>query len=134
MENYIEKLSTYTSYLSTRRNIISNNISNSNTPNYKAQDVIFHEELESSISLHKPNTRHKGTNSKLYQTNEKHIVVGTQNSQIEYTTNENKVNDDGNSVDVTTQMVELMKVSQLQSVIVNAINTQSEINSAARGK
>ncbi len=106
------------SFLTTRRDVISNNIANSSTANYKAQDVFFQEELDKITQLS--------------QTKDKHITRGS-NSQVQYITNENKVNDDGNSVDVTEQMIELMKATQLQSFIVNAVNIQSDINNAARG-
>jgi flagellar basal-body rod protein FlgB len=109
-------------------------VANSNTPNYKEKDVIFHDELEKSSSSFKTIERDINQGDFLLQTNEKHISSGNRDSNIEYTTNTNKVNDDGNSVDVTTQMVELMKVSQKQSLLINAVNTNSEINRAARGK
>jgi len=84
--------------------------------------------------LYKPNEDDLQRNGELYLTNEKHMTLGNNNGPIEYTTNTNKVNDDGNSVDVTTQMVELMKVSQKQSIAFNAISTQYGILNAARGK
>lgn len=121
------------SFLNTRREVISNNVANSNTPNFKAQDVIFRDQLENSARLQKPSNRHTGSDSRLYQTNERHITLSS-NDHVQFTTNPNRVNDDGNNVDVTEQMIELMKITQLQSFAVQAVNKQSEINRAARGQ
>ena len=43
-----------------------------------------------------------------------------------------QTNKDGNSVDVTTEMLDLMKANQLYGISINAINTQYAINQAAR--
>lgn len=133
MQNYIGKLAAQMSFLNTRREVISNNVANSNTPNFKAQDVIFRDQLENSARLQKPSNRHTGSDSRLYQTNERHITLSS-NDHVQFTTNPNRVNDDGNNVDVTEQMIELMKITQLQSFAVQAVNKQSEINRAARGQ
>ena len=45
-----------------------------------------------------------------------------------------QTNKDGNSVDVTTEMLDLMKANQLYEISINAINTQYAINQAARGR
>ena len=45
-----------------------------------------------------------------------------------------QTNKDGNSVDVTTEMLDLMKANQLYGISINAINTQYAINQAARGR
>jgi len=50
LDNYIGKMSGYMSYLTTRREVLSNNVSNSNTPHYKEQDVVFHDELEKGLA------------------------------------------------------------------------------------
>ena len=41
-----------------------------------------------------------------------------------------QTNKDGNSVDVTTEMLDLMKANQLYGISINAINTQYAINQA----
>ncbi|MEB8663730.1 flagellar basal body rod protein FlgB, partial [Bacillus cereus] len=38
------------------------------------------------------------------------------------------------SVDVTTEMLDLIKSNQLYGISINAINTQYAINQAARGR
>ncbi|MFD3446008.1 flagellar basal body rod protein FlgB [Microbacteriaceae bacterium 4G12] len=131
MENFIGGISNYMSYLVARRDATSNNIANANTPGYKAKSVSFLEQLEnvpgSESSL--------GAKKKLYQTNPKHFSSGNiGNLPYEVQTANTQVNLDGNGVDTTEQMVDLVKANQLYSISIRALNGQFAIDQAARGK
>ncbi|SPT89406.1 flagellar basal body rod protein FlgB [Bacillus cereus] len=61
-------------------------------------------------------------------------TVNTKNTYAKIQTKSMQTNKDGNSVDVTTEMLDLMKTNQLYGISINAINTQYAINQAARGR
>ncbi len=61
-------------------------------------------------------------------------TVNTKNTYAKIQTKAMQTNKDGNSVDVTTEMLDLMKTNQLYGISINAINTQYAINQAARGR
>lgn len=45
MPDLVTDVSHYMNYLVTKRNAVSSNIANANTPGYKAQDVTFAEQM-----------------------------------------------------------------------------------------
>ena len=51
----VSDVSHYMNYLVTKRNTVSSNIANANTPGYKAQDVTFAEQMNKSSALYKNN-------------------------------------------------------------------------------
>lgn len=123
------------SYLVTKRNAVSNNIANANTPGYKAQDVTFVEQMENGGQLYKKNTDDLQTNPMLYQTSDMHLPLASANNTYAKITNSSLVrNEDGNSVDTSKEMIDLLKTNQLYGISVEAINTQYAINQAARGR
>ncbi|WP_422587161.1 flagellar basal body rod protein FlgB [Bacillus thuringiensis] len=135
MPDLVSDISHYMNYLVTKRNTVSSNIANANTPGYKAQDVTFAEQMNKSSALYKNNAADLKSNPDLYQTNEMHLpTVNTKNTYAKIQTKSMQTNKDGNSVDVTTEMLDLMKTNQLYGISVNAINTQYAINQAARGR
>lgn len=125
LKNFIGSVGNYMSYLTARRDIISNNIANANTPGYKAKDAQFLEQLENS-----------GVSSvSLYKTNPRHFPISTmQRTPYAIKANHLEINEDGNSVDTTKEMIELMKTNHLYSIAVQTINTEKAIGQAARGK
>jgi flagellar basal-body rod protein FlgB len=88
-------------YASTKNRVISNNIANVDTPNYKTKDVVFKDVLDQAIQ------------SKLEarKTNEKHFSFQPE-SQSTYrviTKNNTVYNHNGNNVDIDKQMSDLAK-------------------------
>ncbi|AWC28296.1 MULTISPECIES: flagellar basal body rod protein FlgB [Bacillus cereus group] len=148
MPDFINDVGHYMNYLVTKRNAISSNISNANTPGYKAQEVTFSEQMQKSSTLYKKNAADLNTNPELYRTNAMHLpttstnntgtmhvpTASTNNTYAKIQKKMMQTNNDGNSVDVTTQMLDLMKTNQLYGISINAINTQYTIDQAARGR
>lgn len=135
MENFIGKINSYMNYAVAKRNVVSNNIANANTPNYKAQDVSFVEQLEGSGGTGTLRLRPVDNGAGVFQTRSNHLPFSNAtNASFKVATKVGNTNRDGNGVDVTLEMVELMKVNQLYAVAVQALNKQSSINSVARGK
>ncbi|CAH2214030.1 flagellar basal body rod protein FlgB [Tepidibacter aestuarii] len=88
---------------SIRQNAINNNISNSNTPNYKRKDVEFDEILrkmtnESGMNIKTTDPKHIGNNIDKIDLEPKIIVDKNTKSRL-----------DGNNVDVDVEMAELSK-------------------------
>lgn len=85
-----------------RNEVISNNIANVNTPNYKKMDVKFEELLKNQLN----NKVLKGAN-----TNERHIPIGN-NRDLNYKVSTNKdfsTRKDGNNVDIDIEMADMAK-------------------------
>ncbi|PFJ17242.1 flagellar basal body rod protein FlgB [Bacillus cereus] len=135
MPDLIRDVGHYMNYLVTKRNTVSSNIANANTPGYKAKDVTFSEKLNESSELYKKNAADLQRNSDLYETNEMHLpTANAKNTYAQIQTKSMQMNQDGNSVDTTTEMLDLMKTNQLYGISINALNTQYAIDQAARGR
>ncbi|MCC9274664.1 MAG: flagellar basal body rod protein FlgB [Enterococcus aquimarinus] len=81
----------------TRGNLISSNIANVNTPNYKAQRVEFEADLKKAMD---------GSQFTLRTTNANHLG-GANNIQPRIVENsQNSVKENGNSVDLDIEMVD----------------------------
>ncbi|MEC5422699.1 flagellar basal body rod protein FlgB [Virgibacillus sp. C22-A2] len=101
-------------YASTKNQTISNNISNIDTPNYKAKDVVFKNELNEAMS----------NRVEAKRTHSKHIPFD-QSAYTSYqiTTNKNtNFNHNGNNVDVDKEMAELAKNQIYYQALVDRIN------------
>ena len=87
------------SYSSTKQKVISQNIANVDTPNYKAKDVsfkaAFNEALGESLVANRTNARHFVFN----KSNQSSSTIITKN-QVSY-------NESGNSVDIDQEMADL---------------------------
>ncbi|WFD11671.1 flagellar basal body rod protein FlgB [Tepidibacter hydrothermalis] len=88
---------------SIRQNAINNNISNSNTPNYKRKDVEFDKILrkitnENGINIKTTNPKHIGTDIDKLDLKPKIIIDKNTKSRL-----------DGNNVDIDVEMAELSK-------------------------
>jgi flagellar basal-body rod protein FlgB len=84
-------------YSSTKQKVISQNIANVDTPNYKAKDVVknsFQEVLDASIEAYRTDSRHLT----FKKSSNESIIVTEQNGSY---------NNDGNSVDVDKEMADL---------------------------
>jgi flagellar basal-body rod protein FlgB len=86
-------------YSTTKQKVISQNIANVDTPNYKAKDVsfkaAFNEALGESLVANRTNARHFVFN----KTNHSSSTIITKN-QVSY-------NESGNSVDIDQEMADL---------------------------
>ncbi|EAD7010945.1 flagellar basal body rod protein FlgB [Listeria monocytogenes] len=128
MENYTTHIGNYLNYLQTANQVVSNNIANANTPNFKASEASFEESLGSSLRASGQNSIESAGN--LTKTNTKHLA-GT---DAKLTTKSGSINEDGNNVNVTSEMISLTKNNQMYALAISALNYNSSINTAARGK
>ncbi|MBK2002416.1 flagellar basal body rod protein FlgB [Listeria ivanovii subsp. londoniensis] len=133
MENYTTHIGNYLNYLQTANQVVSNNISNANTSNFKASETSFEESLGSSLRPSGQNN--EATTGSLTKTNSKHLA-GTEIDQTnaKVTTKGGSINEDGNNVNVTSEMISLTKNNQMYALAISALNYNSSINTAARGK
>ena len=83
-----------------RHNTVSNNIANVNTPNYKAQKVVFEDILKGELA----NTSFEGKT-----TSSKHIPIGNSLNQALITAQPYSMQNNGNGVDIDSEMTELTK-------------------------
>ncbi|WP_068672400.1 flagellar basal body rod protein FlgB [Oceanobacillus sp. Castelsardo] len=101
-------------YASTKNRVISNNIANVDTPNYKTKDVVFKNILDNAIQ------------SKLEarKTNEKHLPFYSENkSTYRVITKNNTIyNHNGNNVDIDKQMSDLAKNQIYYNSLVDRMN------------
>lgn len=101
----IDLLSKGLSAYSLRNKVISNNIANVETPDFKRQDVKFDEILKKNIENNRTLVG--------YSTNKKHIKINSENignvNPEVYTEKNTKSRLDGNNVDIDVEMAELSK-------------------------
>lgn len=119
--NVTNQLFTQLNFRGERQNVISSNIANINTPNYKTKDLVFSDELDSVNS----------TRLKMFQTNSKHL------SNIDQHLNEAQMRlvmpknleeqNDGNNVNLDTQMSEMSKNKILYDAIQSSIKKDSKL-------
>jgi flagellar basal-body rod protein FlgB len=110
------------SFRADRQNVISSNIANINTPNYKTKDLVFENELK-KVDEEK--------DLELYTTNSKHIKAGMDSSN----TNEPKIIDvkgleeqnDGNNVNLDTQISEMSKNKVVFDALQSSIRKDSTL-------
>lgn len=103
LNNDINLLSKSLDAYSIRQNVINNNISNSNTPNYKRKDVEFGTILkkmtnENVMDIKTTDPKHIGNNDKEMDLNPKITIDKNTKSRL-----------DGNNVDIDVEMAELSK-------------------------
>ncbi|WAA10708.1 flagellar basal body rod protein FlgB [Fervidibacillus albus] len=100
-------------YSAVKQKVISNNIANVDTPNYKAKEVEFQAVLDEEMA-------------KTFEgnvTNEKHIPISPSNSNsIVITTPNVQYNHNGNSVDMDLEMVKLAENQIYYNAIVERLN------------
>ncbi|SHJ43029.1 flagellar basal body rod protein FlgB [Tepidibacter formicigenes] len=113
--NNIELLSKGLNAYSLKHEVITNNISNANTPNYKRKDVQFDEILKKSLQNNK--------SVELCTTNQKHIKMNSDSIKPKIITSQNtKSRLDGNNVDIDVEMAQLTKNYIKYSVISQQIS------------
>ena len=103
-----------------KQKVISSNIANINTPAYKTKDLIFEDELKSA-----------GNSLQLKQTNSKHITsidngLSTINPKLVQVKGLEEQND-GNNVNLDSQMGEMSKNKMLFDAIQSSIKRDSRL-------
>ncbi|KPH77020.1 MULTISPECIES: flagellar basal body rod protein FlgB [Bacillaceae] len=113
-------------YASTKNRVISNNIANVDTPNYKAKDVVFKNILDDAIQ----------SNLEAKKTNDKHLSFHSEsNSTYRVITKNNTIyNHNGNNVDIDKQMSDLAKNQIYYNSLVDRMNGKfNSIRTVVRG-
>ena len=112
-------------YASAKNNVISNNISNVDTPNYKAKKVSFKSALENELgTLQAKLTNQRHLNFK-EEDNRAYRIVG--DSSTTY-------NHNGNNVDMDKEMAELAKNQIYYNSLIDRINGKfNSLQSVIRG-
>lgn len=105
-----------------RQKVISSNIANINTPNYKTKDLVFENELNSSITnnsleMKSTNMRHI-SNINSFSTNSNPKLTQVKNLEEQ---------NDGNNVNLDTQMGEMSKNKILFDAIQSSIKRDSRL-------
>jgi flagellar basal-body rod protein FlgB len=105
--------------LSLRQQAISNNLANIDTPGFKGSDVSFENELKRAIGSDGSMT--------LARTHEGHIGVGRSVGESDITPQlvelpASQLRNDGNNVDVDTQMSRLAETSLTYNALVEGMN------------
>ena len=103
-------------FSSRKQQVISSNIANADTPNYKARDVSFKQMLEDETA--------RGIEAK--RTNDKHIAFrSTELSEpAVYVKNNRSYNHNGNSVDLDKEMSELATNQIYYNALTDRINSK----------
>ncbi|MDY0051090.1 MAG: flagellar basal body rod protein FlgB [Aliarcobacter sp.] len=105
-----------------RQKVISSNIANINTPGYKTKELVFEDELNNSITnnslqMKTTNSRHMvNSNSFLTKSNPRLTEVENLEEQ-----------NDGNNVNLDTQMSEMSKNKVLFDAIQSSIKRDSKL-------
>jgi flagellar basal-body rod protein FlgB len=102
-------------FASERQKVISSNIANINTPNYKAKDLVFADELakSNSLELAKTNSMHLDTN--------KHTI----DKKFELIQKKGVEQNDGNNVSLDTEISEMSKNNIMFEAIQTSIKKDS---------
>ncbi|WP_058307821.1 flagellar basal body rod protein FlgB [Gracilibacillus massiliensis] len=121
----IQTLENSLNYATVKNRAIAHNISNADTPNYKAKNVQFNEVLKNQLS----------NQFEAKQTNERHLPFSTNNSGIKVTTDRSTMyNHNGNNVDIDKEMSELAKNQIYYQALVDRINGKfNSLQSVIRG-
>jgi len=115
-----------------RREVISNNIANAETPNFKRTDVTFETSLAKAIASENKDT------FKMKLTNEKHIPADRTvdyktimpRRVLDYTTQSDS---NGNNVDIDTEMMDVVKNQMRYQLLTQSISNQfQKINTVVR--
>lgn len=120
--NVTDLLFNQLSFRSDKQKVISGNIANINTPNYKTKDLVFESELKKIDD---------GKDLKMFTTNAKHIntsfdtpkTVQSNLIQVKGLSEQN----DGNNVNLDTQMSEMSKNKVIFDALQSSIKKDSRL-------
>ena len=105
-----------------RQKVISSNIANINTPGYKTKELVFEDDLNNSITNN--SLQLKATNSK-HMTNINSSLANSNPKLMEVDNLEEQ--NDGNNVNLDTQMGEMSKNKILFDAIQSSIKRDSKL-------
>lgn len=112
MSDYLNMITNALNGASLRGELISNNIANVSTPNYKRQDIDFKSVLDKELKA--------DSGLRLQTTNSRHLNGSRSTAQnFKYNENTNSSRNDGNSVDIEVEMAEMAKNSIYYNVMSN---------------
>ncbi|KXG77604.1 Flagellar basal body rod protein FlgB [Fervidicola ferrireducens] len=103
-----------------RHEVLSNNIANVDTPNFKRSDVVFEDLLKNYL-------KENGSKLPLSTTNEKHIQNTWSMIDIKpkiIVQNDRTLRNDGNNVDIDKEMVELAENALSYNIIAEQVQRQ----------
>lgn len=136
MENYTTHIGNYLNYLQTANQVVSNNIANANTPNFKASEASFEESF--GASLRASGSNNIDSTGNLTKTNTKHLAgTDIDETNAKLTTKSGSINEDGNNVNVTSEMISLTKITKctrslsVHSTIIH-LSTQQPVESKVK--
>ncbi len=120
--NVTDLLFNQLSFRSDKQKVISGNIANINTPNYKTKDLVFESELKKIDD---------GKDLKMFTTNAKHIntsfdIPKTAQSNLIQVKGLSEQND-GNNVNLDTQMSEMSKNKVIFDALQSSIKKDSRL-------
>ena len=122
-----ELLETALNSRSARQKMISSNIANADTPNYKPRDINF----EQALIAKKASLLKSDTNSlKMAQTDSNHLKPKSESSNTKPTLffrDGHMARNDGNSVDIDVETTELSKNSIMYNALVSAMKKDTLI-------
>jgi len=121
MSDYLNVLKTAMDISASNRKIIANNISNYNNPDFKATEVNFESFFQQDSSL-------QGIND-----NPKHIAINANNDAVNTETS-TKERFDGNNVDLTEEMVNMIKNNYRFNNAVSAYNKEMSMIRSSLGR
>jgi len=114
-------------YRAMRQDMISSNIANADTPNYKPRDISF----ENALRAKRAEIFHDDSKTlKMAQTNEKHLAPKAESSSVKadvYFRDGHMARNDGNSVDIDVETTEMSKNSVMFNALVMAKKKDSMI-------
>lgn len=122
----ISTLENALNYSSTKQKVISQNISNADTPNYKAKNVSFKNELQSAV----------GNSLETRRSDARHFDFnGHATNRIAITTNQNtSYNNNGNNVDIDKEMADLATNQIYYNALIERISGKFQtLQSVIRG-
>lgn len=106
-------------YAAAKNEVISNNIANVDTPNFKASDVVFKSVLNNAVHQHALN---------LKRTHPRHIPHDKMNQSFQTIVKNNTTyNHNGNNVDIDKEMSELAKNQIYHRSLVDNLNGKFNI-------
>ena len=101
----------------TREEVLTNNIANVDTPNYKRQDVEFSSFLANALQRSGMSTSSLTQRVNIVNYNDLSIRTYTDNSTLSYRT-------DGNNVDLSTENVELASEQINYNALIDSMNNE----------
>jgi flagellar basal-body rod protein FlgB len=109
-------------YLSQRHELLTNNIANATTPNFKRNDITFKEGLEKETNKI-TDVEKTGDEIKLKTIHEKHFSGenSTMDTVKPFTEINTIQNNNGNNVDIEKEMLEITKNTQLYGVLASKV-------------